>query len=126
MICKTICLLAFLATVSLSQSFDEIKFQIAKYESNHGKYRLNKNKNKNGTVDLGIYQINSRNLQQSSDTLCVIFNHIFKRYKIGKKTADRIRATQMNDSLNEDLARALYNLRGIKQWTSSYKFMVGK
>jgi hypothetical protein len=116
------CLTLSLSTLAQRQPpFDSVKSQIARYESHYGKYRVNRNPN--GTTDLGYYQINSRNLEQSRDTLCTIFNRIFQRYGIGRDMKARMRATRTNDRLNEDLARALYDLRGIRQWTSSYKFL---
>lgn len=101
-------------------SFDSVKGQIARYESHYGKYRLHVNRNM--TLDCGLYQINSVHFSGKS-RIAVEFNRIFKKYKVGEALHDRVVAAIVNDRLNEELARKLYQLKGLKSWTSSRKFI---
>lgn len=102
-----------LFSLSGDPPFDSVKVKIAHYESAHGKYRTHINQD--GSVDLGLYQINSKHLT-AKDDVGRAFEKIFKRFGISE--IDRPEAVIHNDKLNEALARKLYQLRGLKAWTS--------
>lgn len=95
--------------------FDGQKDGLALLESSNGKFKLHINNNR--TLDAGLYQINSRHFTEK-DTVGREFNRIFQKWGIGGKLHERVVAAVVNDSLNEDLARALYNIRGIRAWVT--------
>lgn len=101
--------------------FDKVKHLIAKFESANGVFKVNANNNR--TIDCGLYQINSIHFIGNPEKNEVLrtFNPIFERHGVGKPLHERVVAAIMDDALNEDLARALYNLRGLDQWNSSEK-----
>lgn len=100
--------------------FDQVKHLIARYESANGEYKINVNANR--TVDCGLYQINSVHFS-GNDNVARAFNVIFGRYGVGDTVHERVAAAILNDELNEALARKLYELRGLKAWTSSRRFI---
>jgi hypothetical protein len=103
--------------------FDDVKHFIAFYESSNGQYKFNQNTN--GSFDCGVYQINSKFFdprRRSDNQVIRAFDSIYSRYHIGKGFSERVIETLRNDKLNEDLARCLYNMRGIEQWTAYRKF----
>ena len=103
-------------------SFDQVKAKIALHESSHGKYKVHFNVNK--TADCGLYQINSSHfISLDSTEVTLAFDKIFKKYKVGKRLHSRVVAAIVDDKLNEELARKLYEMRGLKSWTSSRKFI---
>ena len=112
-----ILLLTFLLLVQ-DPSWEQVRGKIALHESNHGKYRVHLNLD--GTVDLGLYQISSIHLN-GRGSVGKAFDKIFKKHKIAR--TDRVEAVIHNDKLNEELAKKLYEMRGLKSWTSSRKFI---
>jgi hypothetical protein len=102
--------------------FDDIKQSIAKYESANGSNKLAINVNIVGgkiftSVDCGRYQINSSHFQaKSTREINKIYNKIFDYYGISRNLHDRVGHALIDDKLNEDLARVLYNLKGLKSW----------
>jgi len=100
------------------RGFDHYKSRIARYESGNGRYRVHLNLN--GTVDLGLYQISSVHLN-GQGSAGEAFDKIFGKWKIPR--TNRVEAVIHNDALNEELARKLYEMRGLKSWTSSRKFI---
>lgn len=103
--------------------FDKVKHLIAKFESANGVFKVNANNNR--TIDCGLYQINSIHFigNPEKDEVLRSFNSIFERHGVGKPLHERVVGAIMDDALNEDLARSLYNLRGLEQWNSSEKVM---
>jgi hypothetical protein len=104
-------------------TFDDLKHFIAFYESSNGKFKFNQNKN--GTVDCGLYQVNSSHFDISRDRdkeIARDFDSVFTTYKVSKFLSDRVVETIKNDSLCYDLASLLYSKRGIDQWTCYPKF----
>ncbi len=111
----------FLPSLLFAQTFDEVKYKIAEYESSNGQFKVNCNSNK--TVDCGLYQINSyhfhfslKKISKKEIRIRKEFNKIFDAYKVSNKLHDRVVAAIQNDKLNEELARALYNISGLKAW----------
>jgi hypothetical protein len=105
-------------------TFDDLKHFIQFYESSNGKYKFNKT-NKNGTVDCGLYQINSSHFNPTgkrTDPVTHGFDSIFALNKVSKKVSERIVETIRNDSLCGQLAEFLYNERGIQEWVVYSKF----
>ena len=105
-------------------TFDDLKHFISFYESSNGKYKFNKT-NKNGTVDCGIYQINSAHFvtpRSRTDTIARGFDSIFTSYKVSSKLNSRIVETVRNDALCESLAKYLYYQKGISEWAVYPKF----
>lgn len=116
---KLMMILALLAPQEPDRrTFDDWKPLIAKHESANGKWKLHINKNQ--TVDCGIYQINSSHFV-GDDTVSRSFNRIFARHRVGRKLHSRVVAAIVNDKLNEELARELFRIRGIRAWTSLRK-----
>jgi len=97
-----------------------VKAKIAHYESAGGMFRIHGNAD--GTVDCGLYQINSRHFVEKG-VVGRVFTRVFKRHGIGESLTERVVAAMLDDKLNEELARELYRLRGLKSWTSSRKFI---
>ena len=99
-----------------SLRFDDIKYMLAYYESRNGESRVGVNPN--GTRDYGIYQLNEENFdpEKSGEELAIAFDSIFAAHGVGRNLQLRIKVATHDDALNEDLARALYERRGIKQW----------
>ena len=95
--------------------FDGQKDRLAFLESSNGRFKIHFNVNQ--TADCGVYQINSRHFVER-DTVGREFSRIFKRWGIGGKLHERVVAAVVNDSLNEDLARSLFNIRGIRAWVT--------
>ena len=105
-------------------TFDDLKHFISFYESTNGKFKFNKT-NKNGTVDCGLYQINSSHFNPAGkrdNPVAQGFDSIFAAYKVSKKMSERIVETIRNDALCEDLASFLYSQRGINEWAVYPKF----
>ena len=101
---------------------DELKPFIAKYESAGGRLKVLVNRNR--TVDCGLYHINSSHFAyKANKEINRIFNKIFTFHGYGTSLHERISAAITDDHLNEDLTRALYNLKGIKEWVSWPKIM---
>lgn len=98
--------------------FDSIKSYIAQQESAGGQKRVGSNDD--GSVDVGMYQINSRNLSRkvSGDKMADALDPIFDQYGVGRDTVDRIKALRDDDALNEAVARAIYEQRGLGQWST--------
>lgn len=99
-------------------SFDGVKDRLAQLESSHGRYKVHFNFN--ATCDAGIWQINSRHFVEK-DTIGREFDRVFEKWGIGGKLHERVVAAIQNDSLNEDLARKLFEIRGIRAWVSARK-----
>jgi len=102
--------------LALLYGFDGVKDRLALLESSNGRFKVHFNINQ--TADCGRFQINSRHFVEK-DTVGREFNRVFQRWGIGGKLHDRVVAAIVNDSLNEDLARSLFNIRGIKAWVSA-------
>ena len=107
-----------LALLHQEPSFDSVKGELARWESDGGQNKVHVNVNM--TIDCGLYQINSRHFV-SRDDVGLAFDSIFVSYGVGVKLHERVVAAITNDRLNEDLARKLYRLRGLKSWTSYKK-----
>ena len=101
-------------------SWELVRDKIALHESANGKYKIHVNANR--TIDCGTYQINSTHFAGSGKVRAE-FNKIFDAYGVGGSLHERVVAAITNDSLNESLARKLYEMRGLKSWTSSRKFL---
>ena len=104
-------------------SFNDLKHFLAYYESSNGKFKYNLNTN--GTVDCGIYQVNSSNLVGSTIGCIkhrVGVDSIFSKFGVSSRLANRITETIRNDSLCSDLAEYIYNTRGLDSWTCYPKF----
>lgn len=100
--------------------FDSVKGQIARYESANGKYKIHVNAN--GTIDCGLYQICSVHFD-GKGKVGKAFTRLFRKYGVGDSLHERVVAAIVDDKLNEELARKLYQMRGLKSWTSSRKFI---
>jgi hypothetical protein len=100
--------------------FDQVKDKIAHYESLDGRLKIHVNKN--GTIDCGRYQINSRHFVER-DRVGLAFDSIFVSFGVGVSLHDRVAHAITNDSLNEALARKIYEIKGLKAWVSSRKFI---
>ena len=109
------------AGVASAQDWESVKKEIAYRESRNGLYRVGVNKD--GSLDLGTYQIWEQNLRRetSGGRLADAFDRIFKRYGIDTSLVVRIPAVRDNDKLNEELAKEIYRQRGLKAWTSMRK-----
>ena len=107
----------------LGDDFDRVKGQIARYESDNGRYKIHVNADR--TIDCGRWQINSRHFVER-DVVGKSFDTIFVKFGVGTALHDRVAASIANDRLNEALARKIFELRGIKAWTSSRKFIKTK
>jgi len=104
-------------------TFDELKHFISYYESSNGKFKFHQNSN--GTVDCGLYQVNSSHfdIHGSRDTsVSRAVEAVFKKYKVSTKKSERIVEVIRNDSLCYELARTLYEKVGIEQWACYPKF----
>jgi hypothetical protein len=104
-------------------SFDDLKHYISFYESSNGKFKFNRNTN--GTVDCGLYQVNSSHFGQSANRVIkhrVGVDSIFALFGIGSKVSVRITETIRNDSLCYCLAEYIYNTQGIDKWSCYKKF----
>jgi hypothetical protein len=104
-------------------SFNDLKHFLAYYESSNGKFKYNLNTN--GTVDCGLYQINSSNFVRPKVEVVkhrVGVDSIFAKFGIGSKFATRVTETIRNDSLCACLAEYIYNTRGLDSWTCYPKF----
>ena len=104
-------------------SFDDLKHYISFYESSNGKFKFNRNTN--GTVDCGLYQVNSSHFRQSANRVIkhrVGVDSIFALFGIGSKVSVRITETIRNDSLCYCLAEYIYNTHGIDKWSCYKKF----
>jgi len=95
--------------------FDDIKIYIAKYESSNGKFKIHRNTN--GSVDCGIYQINSSNFRIK------YIDSIITSYGIPKDMQSRINAVIHNDVLCEDIAREFYYREGLDKWCVYHKVL---
>lgn len=105
-------------------TFDDLKHFISYYESSNGRYKFNKT-NKNGTVDCGVYQVNSSHFTgygTGDKEVTKGCDSIFQAYQVSKRTSERIVKTIQNDELCEALARFIYSKRGINAWSSYKKF----
>lgn len=102
-------------------SFDDVKHFLAFYESTNGRYKYAKNKN---SVDVGVYQINSRMFDPKLDNpdIKAHVDSLFYRYGVGYSLNHRIFAAVNNDALNEELARIVFEHRGLRAWYSAKKF----
>lgn len=96
--------------------FDMVKDWIAEKESHNGIFKIHINVN--ATLDAGRFQINSRHFFPT-DSVGRECDRIFKRWGVKSKLHDRVVAAIVNDSLNEDLARAIFNAQGISAWMSA-------
>ena len=103
--------------------FDGVKDEIALNESSGGKYKIHVNANR--TIDCGIYQINSVHFS-GRGRVAKEFNLIFQKWGIGCKLHERVVASIVNDSLNEDLARKLYEIRGLRAWSMTWDMTRGR
>jgi hypothetical protein len=104
-------------------TFNDLKHFISYYESLNGQFKFNK-RNRDGTVDCGLYQINSSHFRfdaKARNDISGIFDSLFTSAGISRKINERIVEAIRNDSLNFKFATILYNKRGITQW-SSYKY----
>jgi hypothetical protein len=110
-----------------SLPFDDIKDLIARAESGNkkGAAGINTSGKYLGSVDLGKYQINSLNLVEkgAGKGLYTKIDDIFDKYKISSSVGDRVKAVIDNDALNEEIARLIYNTRGIGQWSTAQKVL---
>ena len=105
--------------------FDDVKHFISYYESTNGQFKFHLNAN--GTIDCGIYQINSSHFDPRTGgdrPIALVFDSIFSRYRVSKKVSERIVEAIRNDKLNEDLARSMYEMRGINQWVAYKRFAI--
>lgn len=103
--------------------WEAVRERIAHYESASGRFKIHVNRNR--TLDCGVYQINSRHFVER-DRVGLAFDSVFVRWGIGVSLHERVAHSILNDSLNEDLARKLYEIRGIRAWTSARKFLKQK
>lgn len=104
-------------------TFNDLKHFIAFYESTNGKYKFHRNKD--GSVDCGVYQINSSHFakhRHTDNSIAMAFDSVFNRYGVGKSVSERVTENIRNDKLNEELARTLYYKRGIDQWVAYSSF----
>jgi hypothetical protein len=103
------------------QDWESVRGEIARRESGSGRYRVGVNRD--GSLDLGLYQIWEGNLRRevSGRRLAEAFDRIFRKHGIDTTHSKRVRAVRDNDRLNEALARELFRQRGIGQWTSMRK-----
>lgn len=96
-------------------TWQQVRHRLAHAESYDGKYKIHVNKNL--SIDCGKYQINSRHFTER-DKVGLAFDSIFVRFNIGTSLHERVAASIINDSLNEALAKKLFELKGLKSWTS--------
>ena len=106
---------------SAQGNWERVRGEIAYRESRNGLYRVGVNKD--GSLDLGLYQIWEGNLKRkiSGDRLADAFDRIFLKWGIDTSMSKRIPAVRDNDRLNEALAREIFRQRDIKAWTSMRK-----
>jgi hypothetical protein len=112
--------LVLILFVPHDRGFDFYKERIAKHESDGGRLKINFNSNR--TADVGRFQINTAHFT-GQGSVGREFDKIFKRHGIGEAMHERVVAAIVDDKLNEELARKLYQMRGLKSWTSSRKFI---
>jgi len=96
--------------------FDQVKGMIAKYESASGRLKIHVNKNL--TIDCGKYQINSKHFN-GKGVVGKAFDRIFNRFGVGSSLHERVCVSIQDDRLNEELARKLYEMQGLKPWMTS-------
>lgn len=101
-------------------SFDSVKGKIALHESRDGELKVHVNVNR--TIDCGKWMINSVHFD-GRGSVGRAFDSIFVKFGIGVSLHERVASAIMDDKLNEALARRLYEMRGLKSWTSSRKFI---
>lgn len=98
-----------------SLTWQSVRHRLAQAESSNGKEKIHVNADR--TIDCGLYQINSRHFVEK-DNVGKAFDTIFAKYKVGPSLHERVAHVILNDKLNEELAKKLFELRGIKSWTS--------
>src|SRR5512135_376282 len=92
-----------------------IRNELSRGESANGKYKIHVNANR--TIDCGRFQINSRHFVEK-DRVGIAFDSIFVKFGVGIELHNRVAAAITDDSLNEELAKKLYQIQGLKAWIS--------
>jgi hypothetical protein len=103
-------------------TFDDVKDEIARRESSNGKYKISP-KGYDGLRSYGLYQIHSRHFKRETRsrmdrTITLAFDSIFARHGVGTSFGKRVAAAIHDDTLNEELARKIFEIQGINAWDS--------
>ena len=104
-------------------TFDTVKDSIAQHESGNNPNVISK-PNKDGTVDIGKYQINSRHITPGKSEFYDEIKSKIEEYGYPSDSTDQMKSALAQDTdLNEEVAKIIFANQGINGWSTSPKVL---